>query len=125
MEYLNGQIEYWMNHLIGGKIRMVFDRYLNVQLSRESGEPFSYKQGSEGEKKRIDFTISLAFADLMRVSNNTNNNLIFLDEIVDSLDRSGVGRVAKLIRELGKEKIVFLDNLRSKLEYFSKQKSTA
>lgn len=36
-----------------------------------------------------------------------------------------VKNCSKLLKKTAKEKIVFIDNLRSKLEYFSKEKSTA
>jgi hypothetical protein len=36
-----------------------------------------------------------------------------------------VQNCSKLLKKTAKEKIVFMDNLRRKLEYFPKQKSTA
>lgn len=105
---LNNQVNYWLQFLINNKIRVCFDEALEVQISRESGEPFDYKQGSGGEKRRIDLAISLAFADLMRISNNTHNSIIFLDEVVDSLDLDGINGVFALINQLSKNKTVFL-----------------
>lgn len=108
IDFLNGQINYWLQFLIDNKIKVHFDKFLEVSIERENGEPFDYKQGSGGETKRVDLSISLAFADLMRISNNTHNNIIFLDEVVDSLDLVGVNGVFSLVSELCKDKIVFV-----------------
>lgn len=124
--FLNNQINYWLQFLIDNKIIVLFDKFLEVEIRRTSKEGFSYKQGSGGEKKRIDLAISLAFADLMRISNNTHNNIMFLDEVVDSLDFSGVSGIYNLIMELAKTKTVFIithnPDLLAQLEGVSKIK---
>lgn len=126
IEFLNNQINYWLQFLIDNQILVKFDKYLNIDIRRTTDTEINYKQGSGGEKRRIDLAISLAFADLMRISNGAFNNLLFLDEVVDSLDSSGVNGVSQLINELSKERIIFVIShnplLRKSLEHFPKIK---
>ena len=105
---LNEKINYWLQFLIDNKIQVFFDEYLDVEIKRVDTDGLTYKQGSGGEKKRIDLAISLAFADIMRLSTKTDNNIMFLDEVAESLDGDGVEGVYKTILELSNERSIFI-----------------
>lgn len=104
---LNQQINYWLQFLIDNKIIVKFDKFLNVEITRPNnlGE-FTYEQGSGGEKKRIDLAITLAFAYITKLRSNSNNNLIFLDELAESIDT--VDGIRRMLKELSKNYTVFL-----------------
>ncbi|MFW5794899.1 MAG: hypothetical protein ACOCV1_05405, partial [Bacillota bacterium] len=71
-------------------------------------EDFSYKQSSSGERKKIDLAISLAFSHLMRIRSGLNCNILFLDELAESLDEDGIEGIYKSLLELSKDKTIFV-----------------
>ena len=48
------------------------------------GQEISYFSNSEGEKKRIDISIMLAFIDITKMICNWDCSLLIMDEIFDS-----------------------------------------
>lgn len=106
---LNNKINYWLQFLINNKIIIKFDKYLNVNIKRElNNEEMLYKQCSGGEEKRIDLAISFAFAHIIRMNSNKYNNIIFLDELAESLDSDGIESVYNALLELSKTNLVFI-----------------
>ena len=109
IDVLNAQINYWLQFLIDNKIRVSFDRQLEPMIERPyNEEQLEYKQGSGGERKRIDLAVSLAFAHIMRMGSEGDSNLLFLDEIAEALDEDGIEGVYRVIRELAKDRKVFV-----------------
>lgn len=54
-------------------------------------DTFTYESFSEGQKLRIDLSLTFAWRDIARMKNSVNTNLVFLDEIFDaSLEASAV-----------------------------------
>ncbi len=105
---LNQQVNYWMQFFINNKIIVEFDKFLDIKISRENGEPFLYNQGSAGERKRIDLAISLAFAHIMRLRSGVEMNILFLDELAESIDIDGIEGLDRALTELAKDRIVFI-----------------
>ncbi len=104
---LNQQINYWLQFLIDNNIIVKFDKFLNVEITRPNNlGTFTYGQGSGGEKKRIDLAITLAFAYITKLRSNSNNNIIFLDELAESIDV--VEGIQRTLKELSKDYTVFL-----------------
>ena len=50
----------------------------------------------------------LSLNDLLRLSGKEKSNIIFFDEVADSLDREGVKGLCALIDELKEDKKVFI-----------------
>ncbi len=80
-----------LNKLIN-KYLTAFDFFVNFNLDENFAEvirsrgrdEFSYASFSEGEKKRIDLAILLAFRQVAAMKNSAKVNLLIFDEIVDS-----------------------------------------
>jgi DNA repair exonuclease SbcCD ATPase subunit len=67
------------------------------------GKAVFFNSLSGGEKKRISLGVMLALNDLLVLSGKERSNLIFFDEIADSLDEEGVKGLLELIHLLTKE----------------------
>lgn len=80
-----------LNNLIN-KYLSAFDFFVNFNLDENFSEviksrgrdEFSYASFSEGEKKRLDLAILLAFRQIAAMKNSAKVNLLIMDEVVDS-----------------------------------------
>lgn len=98
-----------------------FLQILNLNLSFEINESFeerilsrfkdelSYSSFSAGERARIDIAILFTWRELAKLKNSLSCNLLFLDEIFDSvLDDEGLDAFINLLRYSLKDTNVFL-----------------
>jgi DNA repair exonuclease SbcCD ATPase subunit len=79
-----------MNQLINKYLAMfdffvdfTLDESFNEVIKSRGRDVFSYSSFSEGEKRRIDFAILMAFRQLAALKNSAKTNVLILDEIVD------------------------------------------
>jgi DNA repair exonuclease SbcCD ATPase subunit len=106
---LNGQIEYWLQTLYQGAIKVAFDKFLEVKMvNSASGNEMMFGLGSGGEQKRVDMAIMLAFRDIMKMSSGKNPNVLFFDEVAESLDEPGVHHLFETIKLTAQESRVFV-----------------
>lgn len=83
-----------------------FNFFLRFELNEEFEEILksrhveerSYYSFSEGQKKRIDLSILLAFKAIGKAKNRINSNLVCYDEILDRLDAEGSEAFMKLVK---------------------------
>lgn len=107
---LNESLEKYMSILTDGSISAsimatsesktgnVSDK-ITINVIRNSKET-DYDSLSSGEQRRFDVALSLSLQDY--VSANSGINVLFLDEIFDSLDAVGVDKVMGLLKEKAK-----------------------
>jgi DNA repair exonuclease SbcCD ATPase subunit len=74
---------------------------LEIVCSRVGGGT-TYKGISGGEKKRLDICQTLALRDLVASRGSNSIGLVFLDEIFESLDKTGIDRAMSLLFEIAK-----------------------
>lgn len=82
-----------------GELRDIFE----VRIC--SGKSHGYHLASGGERRRIDFCISLALQSLL-ASTGSRCNIFILDEPFESVDESGIGELVDLLREYSKKQKV-------------------
>ncbi len=80
----------------GGETRDLFE------VRVRSGESNGYHLASGGERRRIDFCISLALQSLL-ASTGSKSNIFILDEPFESVDESGIGELIDLLREYSRK----------------------
>jgi DNA repair exonuclease SbcCD ATPase subunit len=97
-----------LNKLIN-KYLQSFDFFVNFNLDESFSEviksrgrdEFSYASFSEGEKKRLDLAILLAFRQIAAMKNSAKVNLIIFDEVVDSsLDLEARAKFNELLESM-------------------------
>lgn len=107
---LNSRISHWLQFLIDGKIKLTFNNELEpiIESNPSDGDPFIYYAMSNGEKRRLNLSVSQSFAHIMMISSGASASLVFLDEVSTNIDPAGVEGVYNMIQELAKTKQVFV-----------------
>lgn len=107
---LNARINYWLQYLIDGKIKLTFNNQLEETIERNpsDGDPFVYYAMSGGERRRLNLAVSQAFAYIMTLNSGVEPSLVFLDEVTINIDPIGVVGIYNMIMELSKDKQVFV-----------------
>jgi DNA repair exonuclease SbcCD ATPase subunit len=107
LEFFNTRSNYYLNILSKGVFSIEFDEILTEYISNGLGE-VSFDTLSGGEKKKVSLAVMLSLNDLLRLSGKDKSNIIFFDEVADSLDKEGVKGLCELIDELKEDKKVFI-----------------
>lgn len=84
-----------VKQLKSGEFRDKFD----IVVDNHSGSA-KYKGNSGGERRKIDFAISLAFNSVVRSMSEESCNILFLDEPFESLDEASSERAVELIEKI-------------------------
>lgn len=107
--FLNKRANTYLAKLSGSDIEIEFstqtrnkngelaDKF-DVRVTNSTGGE-TYQANSEGEKKRIDLSISLAIQDLVMSKSNLSTNLVVYDEVFDALDSVGSENVIELLKD--------------------------
>lgn len=105
---LNARINYWLQFLMDGKIKVTFNNELEEIIERVpgDGDPFVYNSLSGGEHCRIDLAISQAFAHVMMMTSGTCPSLVALDEVGANIDRPGIQSIYRMICEMARDRQV-------------------
>jgi len=87
---------------LGLPFSFLFDSEFSFELySTLNRSEFEYGQMSEGQKKKLDLSITLAFISIMKDISNWDSNLLIFDEVLDSgLDKKSTESVINGLREL-------------------------
>ena len=107
LEFFNTRSNYYLNILSKGVFSIEFDDILTETISNGLGI-VAFDTLSGGEKKKVSLAVMLSLNDLLRLSGKEKSNIIFFDEVADSLDREGVKGLCDLIDELKEDKKVFI-----------------
>jgi len=70
--------------LFGFDVNFRLDENFNETVHSRGRDEFTYNNFSEGEKRKIDIAILLAFRKVTALKNSATCNLLLMDEIVDS-----------------------------------------
>lgn len=101
LDYFNSRTNFYLSHLSKGKFTIEFNDELNETL-KHNGKVLSYISLSGGEKKKVSLAVMLGLQSLLSLSDTEESNIIFFDEVADSLDSEGVEGLYILLSELKK-----------------------
>ena len=107
LEYFNAQVNYYLSHLTHGKYTIQFDEALNETIMTRKNV-LHYISMSGGEKKKVSLSVMLGLQALLKVSTTEDSNVVFFDEIAESLDADGMNGLYNLLSELKKERTLFV-----------------
>lgn len=107
---LNSGIEYWLQFLIDNKIKLSFNDELEETIDRYpyNSRPYVYHGMSGGQRRRLNLSVSQAFAYVMMLNCGASPSFVFLDEVSINIDEAGVQGIYRMICELAKDKQVFI-----------------
>jgi len=107
LTFFNDRANYYMNFLTAGNFTIDFDEFLEETVYLKNGKVY-YTSLSGGEKKKVSLSVMLALNDLLLLSGKDRSNIIFFDEIADSLDEEGIKGLHELIKEVTNSKTMFI-----------------
>lgn len=90
-----------MLEFMGINYNIVFDKTFKATIT-SNGYNVSYNSLSTGEKKRIDFATVISFIKLLKLQLG-DMNLLFLDEMLASIDINGVSDMVSILKDLSEE----------------------
>jgi len=102
---LNQKINSYLN-LFEIPIIVNFDECMNEIISNMGtlSTETSYGEYSEGEKRRIDMSIILAFIEVTKIVSNWNCNTLLIDELLDSsMDEDGLDKFVLSLKNMASE----------------------
>lgn len=122
LSFFNERSNYYLGFLTQGNFSIEFDDLLQETiLNKKKTAYFSTLSG--GEKKKLSLSVMLALNDLLLLTGKERSNVVFFDEIADSLDEEGIKGLYELIQQITLTKRLFIithnDNLTSLIEDWS------
>ena len=90
-----------MMEFMGINYNVAFDRTFKATIT-SNGYNVTYNSLSTGEKKRIDFATVVSFIKLLKLQLG-DMNLLFLDEMLASIDINGVADMMTILKDLSVE----------------------
>jgi len=107
LDYLNDKINYYLSFLTNSKYFLKFNEELNEEV-KANGRSVQYISLSGGEKRKVNLAVTLALKDLLLLTDCTQPNLLFFDEIAENLDEEGITGLHGLLQEIKKNKNIFV-----------------
>lgn len=107
VEFFNNRVNYYLNILSGGDFVLQFDDSLQEEVYLNDKLVF-FDTLSGGEKKRVSLSVMLGLNDLLILTGKEVSNVVFFDEVADSLGDKGINAFYDLIRELSSDKKIFI-----------------
>jgi len=107
LDYLNDRINYYLSFLTNSKYVLKFNKELNEEV-KANGRIVQYISLSGGEKRKVNLAVTLALKDLLLLTDCTQPNLLFFDEIAENLDEEGITGLYGLLQEIKKKKKIFV-----------------
>ena len=106
---LNKYVSHYSNLLSGGTLQIEFDNQSETKKG-EVREKFevrtvntygagSYEGNSSGERQRVDLCVLFAIQKAAMSRSKSKFNVIFMDEIFDTMDASGIEQAIALLQE--------------------------
>jgi DNA repair exonuclease SbcCD ATPase subunit len=107
---LNSKISYWLQYLIDNKLTLTFDDELEIKIERNppDGTQFLYHIMSNGQRRRLNLSVSQAFRYIQICNFGSSPSVVFLDEVTTNIDPIGVQGIYNMICEMSKEMQVFV-----------------
>lgn len=107
LDYFNDRVNVYLGVITKGAFAMDFDELLQETILR-NGNLAVFDMLSGGEKKSINLAVMLALNDLLLLSGKERSNIIFFDEVAESLDDEGVVGLFNLIKKQSSDKKLFV-----------------
>jgi DNA repair exonuclease SbcCD ATPase subunit len=107
---LNSKVAYWLQYLIDNKLTLTFNDQLEDRIERNpaDGTAFLYHVLSNGQRRRLNLSVSQAFAHIQTLNTGSSPSVVFLDEVTTNIDPIGVQGIYNMICEMSKDKQVFV-----------------
>lgn len=106
-----------INYLINSKLdaldlflSMSLDETFNETFKARHRDTFTYDSFSEGQRRRIDIAIMLAWCEIAKAKNSLSCNVLFLDEIDAPLDSAGADLLHATLKTVSSDNIFIISH---------------
>jgi len=120
--YLNDCVNTYLGVISNNIFYLEFNDMLEETVLKD-GKVKPYSSLSGGEKRRVSLSVMLALNDLLLLTGKDNSNIVFFDEVADSLDQVGVIGLFNLIKSQSDKKKIFIITHNELLESLLKDES--
>lgn len=107
LEYLNDRVNTYLGIISNNKFTLEFNDMLEETILKgKTIKPYGSLSG--GEKRRVSLSVMLALNDLLLLTGKSQSNIVFFDEVAESLDTEGVIGLFNLIKSQSSNKKIFI-----------------
>ncbi len=128
VQQLNEQTNHYLAYLTDGEIRIDIStrtmlkgggerEKLNIKVYSEGGMQ-EYEGCSGGERRRVDVSMLLALRELAKARLEQTFDFLFVDELFDKLDKSGIERVLHLFTQQTDDSVFVISHDPSLMDVF-------
>lgn len=107
IDYFNDSCNEYLTHLTGGKYRIKFNEMLEETVYIGNKET-KFDSLSGGEVKKVNIAVLLGLQSLLTLTDKDLADIIFFDEIAESLDTESLQGLYILLQNLKKTKTLFI-----------------
>jgi DNA repair exonuclease SbcCD ATPase subunit len=107
IDYFNDSCNQHLTHLTAGKYRIQFNEVLEETIYI-GGKETKFSSLSGGEVKKINIAVLLGLQSLLALTDKDLSDIIFFDEIAESLDTESLHGLYILLQNLKKTKTLFI-----------------
>lgn len=107
LSFFNERANYYLGFLTSGNFSIEFDELLHDEINNKGNHVY-YEALSGGEKKKLSLAVMLSLNDLLLLTGKERSNVVFFDEIADSLDEEGIKGLYELIQHITTSKRLFI-----------------
>ncbi len=107
LDFFNERTNHYVSTLTNSTFSIKFNDLLEESIYNKKHKCY-YESLSGGEKTKIGLSVMMALNDLLTLSGKERSNIVFFDEVAESLDQEGVKGLHTLLEEISKGKSVFL-----------------
>ena len=130
LDYMNQVANTYTEILSDGNIRIEFstqtelksgalrDKFVIKAFNSQGIDEYAANSG--GETRKIEFGAMLSFGSFAEYKTGQSSDTLVLDEVCDALDDAGIERIAKLLKRLGKKRILIITHSSGLRGLFSK-----
>lgn len=106
ISFINNRVQKYMSYFFKNTTAELYLNGANIDISIDAnGIKKSISSLSSGEAKRVNISIQLALYDLIQSTSQISFNLLFLDEIENSMDAIGVQQLLNIVEDKADEGI--------------------
>lgn len=107
IDYFNNNCNEYLTHLTSGKYRIKFNEMLEETVYI-GGKETKFSSLSGGEVKKVNIAVLLGLQSLLALTDKDLSDIIFFDEIAESLDAESLQGLYILLQNLKKTKTLFI-----------------
>lgn len=102
-------------------VEFTLDESFNEVIKSRARDIFSYSSFSEGEKRRIDFAILMAFRQMAALKNSAKTNVLVIDELLDgALDLAAREAFNELIVNIPDSNILVISHADANADHYDR-----